>query len=175
MGRLLALFVGLAVLVAFPAVAEARDSRDIRMQDRCDPATFNAALGADVCVREGGVAFDEFVAQLNPKDGGDNHWRFKPEQTHLGSGGHLDIVNQGGETHSFTEVVDFGATPIPDFALLNDALPPGTAFAVPVAADLHFVPSGGTLRLGNLSVGTHKFQCFIHPWMRTTIEQRGGD
>ena len=34
------------------------------------------------------------------------------------------------------------------------------------------MPSGGTLTLDNLSVGTHKFECFIHPWMRTTIEQR---
>jgi hypothetical protein len=172
MSRLLGLFVGLAVLLALPAVAAARDSRDIRMQDRCDPATFNAVFGDGVCIKEGGVTLDEFLAQLNPKDGGDNHWRFKPKQTHLKPGGHLDIVNQGGETHSFTEVVDFGATPIPDFALLNNALPPGTPFAVPVGADLHFVPSGGTLRLDNLSVGTHKFECFIHPWMRTTIEQR---
>ena len=172
MRRLLVLVVGLAVLLALPAVAAARDGRKVRIQDRCDPATFNAVLGDGVCTKDGGTTFDEFLAELNPKDGGDNHWRFKPKQTHLKPGGHLDIVNEGGETHSFTEVVDFGATPIPDFALLNNALAPGTRFAVPVGADLNFVPSGGTLRIGNLSVGTHKFECFIHPWMRSTVEQR---
>jgi hypothetical protein len=170
--RLLPTLVGLAVLLALPAVAAAGDSREIRMQDRCDPATFNAVFGEGVCIKDGGTTLDEFLAELNPKDGGDNHWRNLPNGTELKPGGHLDVVNEGGETHSFTEVVDFGATPIPDFAVLNNALPPGTPFAVPVGADLHFVPSGGTLRIDNLSVGTHKFECFIHPWMVSTVEQR---
>ena len=171
MSRFLGLFVGFAVLLALPAVAAARDSRDIDIQDRCDPATFNAMFGDGVCIKDGGTTVDEFLAQLNPKDGGDNHWRFTPKKTHLKAGGHLDITNEGGETHTFSEVVDFGATPIPDFAGLNNALAPGTPFAVPVGG-LNFVPAGGTLRLDHLSVGVHRYECLIHPWMRSTVEQR---
>jgi len=171
MSRFLGLFVGFAVLLALPAVAAARDSRDIKMQDRCDPATFNAMFGDGVCVKDGGTTVDEFLAELNPKDGGDNHWRFTPKKTHLKAGGHLDITNQGGETHSFTEVRAFGKTPLPDFAPLNDALAADAPFAVRVG-DFNFVPAGGTLRLDDLSVGVHRYECFIHPWMRSTVEQR---
>jgi hypothetical protein len=31
--------------------------------------------------------------------------------------------------------------------------------------------AGDTLGLGQLSPGTHLFECLIHPWMRTTVEQ----
>ena len=67
MSRFLGLFVGFAVLLALPAVAAARDSRDIDMQDRCDPATFNAMFGDGVCIKDGGTTVDEFLAEAQPE------------------------------------------------------------------------------------------------------------
>jgi hypothetical protein len=74
----------------------------------------------------------------------------------------------GGETHTFTEVVNFGTGIVP---LLNAALPAGTPPAQPIG-DPRFVPAGGSLDLGTLAPGTHRFECLIHPWMRVTVEQR---
>ncbi len=54
---------------------------------------------------------------------------------------------------------------------LNAALPPGTPPAQPIGA-LTFMAAGETLELAPLSVGTHRFECLIHPWMRTVAEQR---
>jgi predicted Zn-dependent peptidase len=34
------------------------------------------------------------------------------------------------------------------------------------------VPAGGSLETGALDSGTHRFQCLIHPWQRTTAEAR---
>ncbi len=76
--------------------------------------------------------------------------------------------NVGGETHSFSEVKAFGATPDPRFAVLNGALPPGTPFAEPVG-DQRFTPAGARFDITGLSRGTHFFECLIHPWMRTTV------
>src|SRR5262245_15904147 len=36
----------------------------IKMFDACDPETFNAALGAGTCSRNGGVRFDKFLELL---------------------------------------------------------------------------------------------------------------
>jgi hypothetical protein len=167
--RGLALAVGALVVGALvPAAASARDTRDIRIQDRCDPATFDAAVGPGTCVRDLGVTFDEFLGRLNPHDGGHGAWRFSREATHLDRGQALELDNVGGEVHSFTEVQAFGAGIVD---ILNAALPPGTAPAVPIG-DPHFLPSGGTLTLGGLERGTHRFQCLIHPWMRSTVTQR---
>jgi hypothetical protein len=41
---------------------------------------------------------------------------------------------------------------------------------VPVG-DLGFMAAGDTLELGALSPGTYLFECLIHPWMRTTVNQ----
>ena len=41
----------------------------------------------------------------------------------------------------------------------------GTAFNDPLLPGAEEMVSG-------LSVGTHKFECAIHPWMQTTVEVR---
>lgn len=67
-------------------------------------------------------------------------------------------------------MVDFGAGFVP---ALNAALPPGTPPAEPIG-DLGFIAAGETLRLRGLSAGTHRFECLIHPWMRTVVDQPAG-
>ena len=104
---------------------------------------------------------------LNPKDGGHNAWTNSRHEVALKSGEHLTLTNTGGEDHTFTEVANFGTGFVPP---LNAALPVGTPPAVPVGP-LNFMGAGDTLELGQLSLGTHLFECLIHPWMRTVAEQ----
>jgi len=80
----------------------------------------------------------------------------------------LAVTNVGAEVHSFTEVVSFGAGIVPP---LNAALPPGTRDAKPVPGDQHFLLQGQGLDL-TLSPGRHLFQCLIHPWRRSLVDQR---
>jgi hypothetical protein len=157
-------------LVASPASALAGETRKVFAMDRCEPDSFNAAIGPGTCVRNGGVTFDNFVRRLNPKDGGHNAWRFSRHDVDLRAGQSLSVTNTGGEEHTFTEVIDFGAGFVPP---LNAALPPGTPPAEPIG-DLRFIAAGETLRLGGLSAGTHRFECLIHPWMRTVVDQEAG-
>ena len=39
-----------------------------------------------------------------------------------------------------------------------------------VADMVHNAPPGAPIDIGGLSVGTHKYQCCIHPWMRAAIK-----
>jgi hypothetical protein len=156
------------VLLALPGEALARDGREVRITDRCDAATFPEAAG---CIRDSHVTFAEFLEKLNPADGGHHQWRFKEDHVELKRGERLSARNIGGEAHTFTEVVNFGAGFIPPD--LNAALPPGTPPAVQVNADPLLVVPGAKVDVGTLDAGTHLFQCMIHPWMRSVVEQRG--
>jgi hypothetical protein len=158
----------LLALLLLPAVALARDARTVFVMDRCEADSFNAALGEGACVRNGGVPLDNFLRRLNPQDGGHNAWRFSRHDVDLQAGQHLNLQNTGGEVHTFTEVVDFGTGFVPP---LNAALPPGTPPAEPVGEDLGFIDPGASLDLEPLAPGTHRFECLIHPWMRTVVEQ----
>jgi hypothetical protein len=116
------------------------------------------------------VTFDNFLRRLNPTDGGHNAWRFSRHDVDLKAGQNLSVTNTGGEVHTFSEVAAFGAGFVPD---LNAALPPGTPPAEPVG-DLGFIEAGDSLSIAGLSAGTHFFECLIHPWMRTVVEQQPG-
>lgn len=164
--RLAAVVLSLLVLSLLTATAQARNGRTVRIHDSCEPASFNLAIGPGTCVGDGEVTFGEFLAALNPVDGGHPDWNFSREQAGLEPGERLRARNRGGETHTFTEVVAFGATTLVPF--LNAALPPGTPDAVPIG-DLNFVAPGERLEINGLSAGTHFFECLIHPWMRTTV------
>jgi len=82
----------------------------IDIRDYCDPASFNAAIGPDTCVRDtsdGAITFSGFVAELGA-DKSVGAWRFAPEQIRVSQGTTLQLQNLGGETHTFTEVKRFG-------------------------------------------------------------------
>jgi hypothetical protein len=160
----------LALWLVMPGAASAGEARNIGILDRCDPASFNAVLGDGACVmRNGGVAFETFLERVNPKDGGHSAWRFAPEQVRLSRGPFLRLDNRGGEVHTFTEVANFGGGFVPE---LNAALPPGTSLAMPIG-DLRFIQAGEQIDL-SVPAGTHRFECLIHPWMRTTVTQTSG-
>lgn len=173
--RRLAMVAGLAALLVLVPVAgasAASATRQVQALDDCDAATFNAALGPGTCVKNGGTTFSEFIAQLLAQ-GRAPAWRFAPGNLKLDAGGRLTADNRGGEVHTFTEVANFGGgciqalndllglTPVPECAGF-----PGGAFAATA------IPPGGTVTTKPLTPGTHRFECLIHPWMRTTATVR---
>lgn len=145
-------------------------TKDIKIRDECDPVTFNAILGEGTCVGDGDVTFEEVIATLNPDDFGHDKWR-QPEKVDIKASRALRATNRGGETHTFTEVANFGPGFVEE---LNGVFAPGTPHAVPVSAELNFVPPGGNVTVSGLSPGTHLFMCMIHPWMQTTVKVKKG-
>jgi len=59
-----ALGIAAGVAIFAGAVGFASDLRIIRMEDQCDPESFNATFGPGTCVNNGGVSFATFIAQL---------------------------------------------------------------------------------------------------------------
>lgn len=163
------------VLFGLTVVAAVQRERKIRLYDDCDAATFNAVLGDGACVGNGRTTFDEFIAELEETQ--DAHaWRNQPKEMKVAVGLSTTIENRGGEVHTFTPVANFGGgfvnelngisgNPVPAPECLN--------FAAMV-----FIPAGGveegpTAGSAQLPVGTHRFQCCIHPWMRTVLQVLG--
>jgi plastocyanin len=176
-----AVSLGLVSLVA--AATMAAGVRRVDVEDRCDPATFNAAIGPGTCVDHdrGRITFAEFAAQLNPQDFGDDHWRFNFGRGKIDAGETLQAANSGGEFHTFTEVQNFGGgcvdllngplglSPVPECAPITEVAP---GQIVPTAFLTTGVDPGTTRDVTGLAPGTHKFQCLIHPWMRTEVTVR---
>jgi hypothetical protein len=144
--------------------------KEVQVRDNCETVSFNAAIGEGTCVGTGNTTFDEFLTKLNPVDFGHGKWRFNPDDTDLKRNESLLAVNRGGEVHTFTEVAAYGPGCV---ALLNEPL----GLTGPPAADCGALPAtavapGGSLPVAPLTPGTHRFECLIHPWMRTTVHVR---
>ena len=170
--------VSIALLGATPAASadegRAPRAQQMRLLDECDAATWNAQIPG-ICVGAGSVKFDTFVADL--AKGGSGAWWINNREQTINAGDTLHVINQGGIVHSFTEVSAYGAGIVPEW---NTALPAGT----PPAATLEpffttFVTSQAVdpaaardVPATQLTKGTHKFQCMIHPWMRTVVTVR---
>ena len=163
-----ALLVG-AALTGCGDSSGPRADAHVSMQDECDPASFNSALGAGTCVRQGTVTFAQFNSELNS-----THsvaaWQFLPATLTIHVGQSIIAMNNGGETHTFTEVDQFGGGIVtqlnqasgnpneaPECAALtaSDMVAAGTSFTTtPAEAD---------------EIGTEHYQCCIHPWMRADV------
>lgn len=165
--------VAAIALLSLTAGADAvQGDKKIRMYDDCEPTTFNAVLGEGTCVGNGHTTFAEFIEELEETQ--DAHkWRNQPSNMHLNVGRPTLIENRGGETHTFTPVATFGGGFINDLNGIS-----GNPVPAPECLNfgsMVFIPAGGveqgpTAGSSDLPVGTHRFQCCIHPWMRTVIE-----
>ena len=162
----------IAVLSLSGGVDAVQGDKKIRMYDDCEPTSFNAVLGDGACIGNGHTTFDEFIAELAATQ--DAHkWRNQPSEMQLNVGRPTIIENRGGEVHTFTPVADFGGGFIPDLNGIS-----GNPVPAPEClnfASIVFIPAGATedgptAGSSDLPVGSHKFQCCIHPWMRTVIE-----
>ena len=141
--------------------------RIVALKDDCDPATFNAALGPNACVGQGETTFAVFNSESQKERAED--WEMDPNNLEAHSGQSVRARNEGGETHTFTEVVKFGGGFVPPLnALFGNPIPAPECLAGSVGATI--VPSGTLSAPTTLGKGTHMFQCCIHPWMRTIVK-----
>ena len=181
-------FIG-ALLVSGSVAAFAQDAgkhiTDLKVdiRDYCDPASFNAAIGDGTCDRStifGFITFDGFVAELTA-DQSVGAWRFVPSQASVADKATLHVHNLGGETHTFTQVKDFGGgfvdflnelagnpVPAPECAKIVD----GNLVPQPPSADNIFLPAGASATVSAEHEQNARYQCCIHPWMRLTLSSR---
>jgi len=170
-------FAAVALLSLSAGADAVQGDKKIRMYDDCDPASFNEALGPGTCVGNGHTTFDEFIEELDETQ--DAHaWRNQPSAMKVNIGRPTVVENRGGEAHTFTKVAAFGGGFVGDLnGISGNPIPAPECVNFPgVLATL--VPAGGVLSgptagSAQLPVGTHKFQCCIHPWMRTVVEVLG--
>jgi plastocyanin len=175
----LAVLAGCLMLaVATMARAQGNSSKIVEVValDECDPATFNAALGVGgvpFCLNVALGAQVELSTLFSEATGpgiGDPSWDFEPDKIVIKKGTTVEVVDQGGEPHTFTEVKKFGGGFI-------DGLNGGEATAPECAGGFSKVAvartrilQGSHLLITDLSKGTHYFECCIHPWMRMEVD-----
>ena len=142
----------------------------IRVLDECEMDSFNDLFGPGICIKNGKVTVDKFLDYLAEHQ---RHplWRFGPNHTALPSGKVLVLENSGGEFHTFTQVAEFGGGFIPDLNFGQDPRPecflgPSATSLFLDAGERELGPASGTAAL---PAGETKWQCCVHPWMRTTV------
>jgi hypothetical protein len=142
----------------------------IHPEDDCDPATFGALCRAGF---NGGTTLDEFRAQFAAafRVAG---WEYGGGQIRVNLGSSFRVDNQGGETHSFTIVKNFGGGRVAPLNNPNEAVAP-ECLAAQSATNVDIASRAGiTVATGaNGAIktrGTFRVQCCIHPWMRTTAQ-----
>jgi plastocyanin len=169
------LLVGCLVLACAaltPAQETSSGLAQVVALDECDPATFNAALGADFCKN---IALG-YITTLNDlfaeaaAGTPDPNWDFEPDSLSIKKGTTLSVVDQGGEPHTFTEVAQFGGGFIPGLNAPGETVAPECdgGFSKVAVAKTRML-QGSHLDITGLAKGDHHFQCCIHPWMRVTV------
>ena len=167
-----AAFTALALLSLTVGAGAFQSEKKFRLLDDCEPTTFNAVLGDGACVGNGHTTFAEFIEELEATQ--DAHkWRNQPSQAHLNIGRSTLIENRGGEVHTFTPVANFGGGFVAELNGIS-----GNPVPAPECLNfgsIVFIPPGGTedgptAGTSELPVGITRFQCCIHPWMRTIVE-----
>jgi plastocyanin len=136
-------------------------TKTVKLMDECDGPSF-AANGLS-CSRNGGLKFDQFMAQLSRLHEVPG-WKFVPGDVHIRVGDVLAAMNAGGETHTFTEVAHFGGGIVPS---LNAAA--GLTTVAPECREAKFLPPGASTSEVADEEGDEMYQCCIHPWMRAVV------
>jgi plastocyanin len=173
---LVALPVAVAVLAAPAYAAGQAPQRQIFARDACDPVTFDQALGAGACTRSGGLPFQQFISQLTRLQRAPA-WRFTPDSVELSPGQSFVATNAGGETHTFTEVAQFGGGFVPQLNQLSGNLTPALlANGQPACSrsnpELNLIAPGQSTMPDAEDAGVHLYQCCIHPWMHAVLRVR---
>ena len=147
-------------------------AKQIVALDECDPTTFNSALGPDFCKNIAlgySTTFDKLFKEAAAGHP-DKKWDFEPDTVSVKQGTPLNVVDQGGEPHTFTEVAQFGGGFIPGLNGGQDVVPECAGGFAKVKVARTRLLQGSQLQVAGLSKGTHNFQCCIHPWMRVTVD-----
>jgi hypothetical protein len=178
------LSIVMTTIAAAVVLVASGDPFVVRMQGPCDPASFNAAVAPGTCIGDGKITFSHFIAELTSaqKVGA---WHFDPAaNSGLSTGTTLSLENRAGEVHTFTKVKEFGGgfipflntlsgTPVPApecaIATLGGLVPrpesPSNIFVEAQTTEVGPTVGGAVLPSGT----TTKFQCCLHPWMRTVL------
>jgi plastocyanin len=140
--------------------------------DECDPATFNAALGADFCKNVALGAFTTFDDLFAEAAAGtpDAKWDFEPDTLSIKKGTAVTVVDQGGEPHTFTEVAQFGGGFVEGLNGGEPTVPECAGGFATLAVAKTRILQGSHVEITGLSKGTHRFECCIHPWMRVKVD-----
>jgi hypothetical protein len=165
--------ITIAALVVVPRtpVVRAGGHERIALVDDCDPTDPEWAPTGGCALKEGDVKVSEFNAlltsPLSSSTVGHPAWHFQPNYLKAESDESVRVNNEGGRLHTFTEVANFGGGRVPR---LNVGLNPAPECLNPNIERPTEVPPGAQLVVKGLGVGNHRFQCCIHPWMRTLIK-----
>ena len=141
--------------------------------DECDPTTFNMALGPDFCRNVSLGAFTRLPDLFKAAETGhpDPKWDFEPDTLEIQEGTVLNVVDEGGEPHTFTEVARFGGGFIPQLnGPAASPVPECAGGFSNIAVARTRILQGSSMNITGLSKGEHHFQCCIHPWMRMTVD-----
>jgi plastocyanin len=172
------------VMVAATIDVAAGDEREdgqaeVVLRDDCDPTDLGWNPTGGCSLRRGNVTLAEFnslrLSPLAPSLVGHPAWWFDPNYLQVEAGVRLKVRNEGGRTHTFTEVANFGGGRVPPLNASQMNIPPLTAAPECVAAGVIDIPGGGRDVVDGLTPGNHNFQCCIHPWMRTLVKVKADD
>ena len=159
---------------------ERNDNADakIELYDDCDPSDPGWAPTGGCALKGGKVNLAEFNAllpsPLSQSVVGHPAWRFEPSYLVVAPGRKVELENEGGRLHTFTEVANFGGGRIPVPALNQGlTMAPECALA-PGAVDPNALAPDAEKDIGPLAMGNHKYQCCIHPWMRALVKVAPG-
>ncbi len=169
-----ALLVVCAAATNVKAAREREHNRQVIVWDDCDP-TDPAWAPTQGCTRaEGTVTFAEFnayrLSPLAPSVVGHPAWWFEPGFMTVTAGKNIQVRNEGGRVHTFTRVAQFGGGRVPPLNTSQPGVPPLTAAPECLSANVVELPGGSKTVIEGLPAGDHRFQCCIHPWMRTLIK-----
>jgi plastocyanin len=149
--------------------------RLVVLRDDCDPTDPAWTPTGGCTLSEGDVTFAEFnaarLSPLAPSVIGHPAWFFDPSYLEVKADKRIRILNEGGRTHTFTEVANFGGGRVGGLNTSQPGVPPLTP--APECASSVDIAGGSSTEIDGLSAGDHKFQCCIHPWMRTQIAVSG--
>jgi len=149
---------------------EAGSGEKIALVDDCDPTdpAWNPTGGCTL--KKGDVNFAEFAMFLtSPLAGGQliGHpaWTMSPTYLDVEWNQKLKVSNDGGRVHTFTEVANFGGGFVATLNQGQTAAPECFNNAL-----LNMMNPKDHLDVKDLTVGNHRFQCCIHPWMRGLVK-----
>lgn len=149
----------------------------------CIGAGWNTAADRTGCLRrEGSVTLSEFIqlllSPLSLSVVGHPSWTISPTYSTAEAGERIRVRNAGGRGHTFTEVENFGGGFV-GVVPPNPMAPPLNAGLVTAPECLEatddVIPPGGRATVSGLAVGSHKFMCCIHPWMRAVVKVQPGE
>jgi plastocyanin len=144
--------------------------RHIAILDDCDASDPAWGATGGCAIRGGAVREAEFgaflVSPLALSVIGHPAWRNEPSYLRVRNGKDVRVTNDGGRSHTFTPVAQFGGGRVTQLNIGLEQAPE----CAPGAPNQNPLAPGERLVLDNLAPGNHRFQCCIHPWMRAQVK-----